>query len=155
MVAGGFADSELGLRHEHSEKTAAPGERGPGRSGRVALTMEYARCGTFRAYAQHGAITGQLNQPGGRSPIGRDPRLGHGRQAVLDLARLFPGVLLAPTANHVISAGEQEIAKTHARDRAGNRSVSAARQTTTLLGIPGNSGRCGQRDEERGREESP
>jgi hypothetical protein len=66
----------------------------------------------------------------------------------MELARLFPGVLLAPTANHVISAGEHEIAKTHARDRAGYSNAGLINAGRT----PGNSGECGQRDEDASEE---
>ena len=79
--------------------------------------------------------------------------LGRARQWFLELARLFPGVLLAPTANHVISAGEHEITKTRTRDRAGSSNASAARRVNGKA-EHGKSGRCGQ-GEERRREESP
>jgi hypothetical protein len=68
------------------------------------------------------------------------------------LARLFPRVLLAPTANRVISAGEHEKAETRARDRTGSSNAAAAAKQTRET--QGNGGGCGRRDEERGREKS-
>jgi len=67
------------------------------------------------------------------------------------MARLLPGVLLAPTANRVISAGEHEKAKTRARDRARSTNAGLINAGRTK----GKSGGCGHPSEERGREESP
>jgi hypothetical protein len=72
--------------------------------------------------------------------------------------RLLAVLLLAPTANRVISAGEHEIRKTRARDRAGSANAIAAGTAPAAVAqaqqTKGTSGGCGQRDEERGREES-
>jgi len=67
--------------------------------------------------------------------------------------RLFAGVLLAPTANHVISAGKHEKAETRAGDRAGRGNGNAATAIGTAGGL-GKSGRCGQGEERRRRKQS-
>jgi hypothetical protein len=70
------------------------------------------------------------------------------------LPRLLAGLLVAPSANHVISAREDEIAKTRARDRAGSaNAVAAGGFATRGRRIEdadlGKSGRCGQGEERR------